>query len=116
MDEIPLKYLECLQKNNIDIKLLVKDKSILNDIRVKYFNFVVDFFEPVSKRPDDVPENAQFFSNKAIVDGENVYPSKFHWRNKDKVIDKPDNVVDNPLYWEDLEHFYIYERSQQSKQ
>lgn len=114
MDTIPASYLETLRKKGVEIKLLVKDESILNDIRIKYFNFSVDFFNPNFEKPDNMPENACFFSNKVVVDGDSIFPSKAHWELKDKSLDKSRNVIDNALYWEDLEHFYIYERSQQS--
>lgn len=109
--EIPIEYLEGVKKMGAGVKILVREKDILNSFRAKYFDFDVDFFDPPKERPDSIPENAMFYSNKMMVEGENIYPSRAHWKNYQKSVDNSSNIIDNPMYWEDLEHFFIYERN-----
>lgn len=109
-EDIPTQYLEAVKKMGVSVKILLRKEESLKDFRAKYFEFNVDLFSPHQKKPENIPVDAKFCSNKMVVEGENIYPSRAHWKNYQKSIDNSSSIIDNPLYWEDIEHFFIYER------
>jgi len=109
--DIPKEYFSFFKKRNIDFKIYVTNKQILDDIRFKYFEQRVEYFDPPKEKPDCVSFTDKFFSFKLVVDGGDVYKSTYHWKNN---IDKEDKVVDNSNYWEELDYFYIYEQDRDS--
>ena len=87
--------------------MLVKDKSLLDDLRLEYFDQSVEFYNPAKEKPELVNLNHKFLSFKSVIEGSKVYKSVAHWK---KGLDSSNNVVDNPTYWEELDYFYIYEQ------
>jgi hypothetical protein len=106
-DPIPKKYFEFLKRLNIDFRIFVKNKEILDDIRFEYFDQNVEFYNPKSQKPKNISASDKFFSFKMVVEGDKVYKSSYHWKNS---IDNEDNIVDNADYWEESDYFYIYEQ------
>jgi len=106
--EIPKEYFKAFKKLNITVNILVTDEEILDKIRFKFFEQNVMHHNPPKEKPKDLPSGCKFLSFKMVVDKGSIYKSTYHWKNN---IDNSDNVVDNPLYWEELDYFYIYEQS-----
>lgn len=111
-DTIPSKYFSILKSLGINFSFLVKNKEILDDIRFEYFDEVVEYYDPPTKKPEFVGAEDYFFSFKYVVEGGKVYNSTYHWK---KNLDSEDNIVDNPDYWEELDYFYIYEQKRGQK-
>lgn len=105
---IPKDYLRVLKKLNININILVENKEFLDKIRFKFFDQNVIYHKPPKKKPENLPVNCKFLSFKNVVDGGRVYKSTYHWKNN---IDNCDKIADNSDYWEELDHFYIYEQN-----
>jgi hypothetical protein len=105
--DIPKEYFVYFKKRNIDFKIVVKNKDILDETRFKYFDQKVEFNCPIQQKPQNVSDGDRFFSFKLVVDGGKIYKSTYHWKNN---IDNGDNIVDNADYWEELDYFYIYEQ------
>ena len=99
---------EMLKKLEIELVFLVKNKDIVDEMRLEYFDQYVEYYDVKKEKPENVTENCRFLSFKSVVEGDKIYKSSYHWEKK---IDNSDKVVDNPLYWEELDHFYIYEQS-----
>lgn len=107
IDQIPQNYFDLCKRLNIDVKIQVKNKDILDQTRFDYFDQNVEYLNPPTEKPEKVNLDDKFFSFKLVVEGDKVYKSTYHWKNN---IDNSDNIVDNPNYWEELDYFYIYEQ------
>jgi hypothetical protein len=107
IENIPKKYFELLKRLKIKLKILVKNKDILDDIRFDYFDQDVEFYDPPTKKPEGISLDDKFFSFKFVVEGDKMYKCTNFWKNK---IDSDDNIVDNADYWEESDYFYIYEQ------
>ena len=108
-ETIPEDYFNILKKYKIDFQILVKNENDLGLIKNKYFDYPVNSYTVNKNKLENVNKNCKFFSNKILVEGEDVYASKAHWLIKDKMIDKTYYIIDNDEYWSELDHFYIYE-------
>jgi hypothetical protein len=106
-DLIPSSYFSAIKSLGSEVKILVSNEEILDDIRFEYFDESVDFYDPPQKMPENISEKDYFMSFKVVVEGDKVYNSTYNWKNS---IDNSDNVVDNVDYWEELDYFYIYEQ------
>ena len=106
-NKIPEKYFSILKRWGIDFEILVKNESILEDVKFEYFDQEVSFIDTSCKKPKEIDSSDRFFSFKKVVEGDKVYKCMNHWKNN---IDNDDNIVDNPDYWEELDYFYIYEQ------
>lgn len=111
IEHIPKGYFDALKRLKIDFKFIVKNKEILDDIRFDYFDQDVEFYDPPTKKPENLSDDAKFFSFKLVVEGDKVYKCTHFWKNS---IDNSDNIVDNPDYWEESDYFYIYEQDRNS--
>ena len=106
-DNIPKKYLDFLKKNKIQLLFLVRDESLLDDLRLEYFDDNVELYTPASEKPKNVELNHKFLSFKNVIEGSKIYKSIAHWK---KGLDYSNDVLDNADYWEELDYFYIYEQ------
>ena len=61
-----------------------------------------------NKKLENVTKNSKFFSGKYLVEGGKEYLSYAHWK---KNLDNSNIVIDTPEYWDELDHFYIYEQN-----
>tara|TARA_A200000159_G_C7314119_1_gene335973 strand:- start:1286 stop:1696 length:411 start_codon:yes stop_codon:yes gene_type:complete len=105
LDTIPQKYFDILKRMGIEIVLLSEKKEDLDYLRNKYFETPVELRKEEKQKIECSPES-KFLSNKNIIEGDKVYKSYGHYK---KGLDSDDNVLDTPEYWEELEHFCIYE-------
>jgi hypothetical protein len=108
-EDIPDRYMEILKEFKINFEILVKNEEDLSLIRNKYFDQQVNLYKINKNKPDFIKPNLKFFSNKLLIEGHNSYASKAHWLINEKIIDKNMNILDTLEYWNELEHFYIYE-------
>ena len=112
LDTIPQKYFDILKNLGIQIILLSEHKEELGYLRNKYFDVPVHLRKEEKEKVECSPDS-KFLSNKKIIQGDKVYLSYAHFK---KGLDSNDNVLDTPDYWEELEHFYIYEQKESSKE
>ena len=106
-EKIPDTYFELLKRWNINFVFLVRDESILDEMRLEYFDQDVEYQDHPKEKPSDIDINDKFISFKTVIDGDKVYNSLAHWKKK---IDFGSNILDNLSYWEELDYFYIYEQ------
>jgi hypothetical protein len=106
-EKIDELYFDFLKKLDIEFLFLVKNKEILNELRLEYFDQSVEFIETAKEKPSDVDLGDKFISFKSVIEGDKSYKSLAHWKKK---IDNDTNIVDNLSYWEELDYFYIYEQ------
>lgn len=111
-DQIPQKYFDILSRWKIKIVLLSKESKDLGFLRNRYFDVEVHpRFTEVEKV--NCSSSAKFFTNKYILEADKKYLSYAHYK---KGLDSDNNVLDTPEYWDELDHFYIYEQEESSKE
>ena len=106
-DTIPDNYFNILKNMNINLSMIVKKEKYLNDIRNKYFDIPVSLYSYSTKAPCNFSEDARFMSSLRLIEGGKEYLSYAHWK---KGLDSNNKVLDTPEYWNESDHFYIYER------
>ena len=97
-------FLNDLKKYNIPSVLVTENEEIVNDLRLKYFDFQVllSEYKDVS---DLVNENTKFISNKTFINAKDKYISEFCADRLDNSI----NFVLNDISKQELESLYLYE-------
>jgi hypothetical protein len=55
-------------------------------------------------------KNTFFTSGKTILSNGKKYSSKYHWQKDQNIIDKNLNIEDDDVFYEELNHYFIYER------
>jgi hypothetical protein len=110
-DTIPEEYFNILKRYKIEFQILVKSEDDLGFIKNKYFDYPVNLYTVNKNKLKIAHQNCKFFSNKILVEGDDIYASKAHWLIKEKMVDKISYILDNDEYWSELDHFYIYEQN-----
>tara|TARA_Y100000004_G_scaffold194037_1_gene257785 strand:- start:1548 stop:2711 length:1164 start_codon:yes stop_codon:yes gene_type:complete len=104
---IPQDYFKFLKSQNIECLLLVKNDELLGKARNAYFDQMVKPYKATPpEKPSGIKNESKFISSKIIVEGDKEYLSYAHWK---KGLDNNNKVIDTEAFWEELEHFYIYE-------
>jgi hypothetical protein len=96
-------FLKKIKRNNIDVKLFTKNKDILSDARLVYFDF--DLFLLENEEVELESQNLKYLSKKIVLTNGQSFASRFS-ANK---LDKSSKFVLNDVSIEELESFYIYE-------
>ncbi len=111
LDDFYIKY---LKSKKINFQILVKDENLIPETQEKYFEIQVRPYKILKK--EDMAENPMkisntfFSSNKTILSNGKRYPSKYHWQKDENIIDKNLNIVEDDVFYEELNHYFIYER------
>lgn len=102
----------------LQINLISSNKQSISETRLKFFDWAVRLNEDKSKKDLDnhekVCENTYFKCKKTIHSQSGQFPSKYHWENK-ITSEKENPAIDSPVFWEELEHLYLYNHDQDSK-
>ena len=105
-------YLRSLSKLNIKFNLICKDKSKLQDLRFKFFDWVVEEHVKLSKKDVDfgseICDNTFYHSNKVLVSEGKNYLSKAAWKAGVEMTNEPQKLIDSEEFWEEIEHLNIY--------
>lgn len=109
------EYLLSLRESEIAVTILVEDESILAKTRDKFFDFDVYLYPKGDKKMLEESNidfsKAVFDSSKIIFSNNKRYASKYHMLKDQNFVDKNFNLEDNDVLLEELNHFYIYERT-----
>jgi len=109
--DIPEKYFEILKLWGIEFQLMTKKEEDFAYLKNKYFDHSVNLYNQKKEKPKNISSKNLFLSGKRVFEAGIEYPSLAHWKIKEKSVDEGINVLDNPEYWEEQEHFYIYEQN-----
>ena len=105
-------YLNSLSKLNMKFNLICKDKSKLQDLRFKFFDWVVEEHVKISKKDVDfgseICNNTFYHSNKLLVSEGKNYSSKAAWKAGVEQTNEPQKLIDSEEFWEEIEHLNIY--------
>jgi hypothetical protein len=109
--DIDERYFEILKIWGIELQLITKKSEDLQYLKNKYFEHSVNLYNKANTKPEIVSLNNLFLSGKRVFENGIEYPSVAHWKAKQKSVDISMNVLDTPEYWEEQDHFYIYEQN-----
>lgn len=111
--KIPDGYLNFVQSLGINVTLLVENPDDLPVIRNKFFDYNVQLLHSGDKSLlKDIKIDfgkAIFSSSKIIISQGKKYPSTYHWKKNQNLVDKNHKFEDNQELFEELNHFYIYD-------
>jgi hypothetical protein len=109
---IDKEYLTSLSRLNMKFNLICKDKSKLQDLRFKFFDWVVEEHVKFSKKDVDfgseLCDNTFYHSNKVLVSEGKNYLSKAAWKAGVEMTNEPQKLIDSEEFWEEIEHLNIY--------
>jgi len=98
-------YFKNFKRNKINIIIRTRNKEILDDLRLKYFDYVVDYIDLSKWDSLKVTENTKYLSSKLVCSNGEVYKSIY----SAKKLDKTDNICLNNDSIEELFQLYLYE-------
>lgn len=112
-DGLDDNFLLNLKKMGLKHELFTTNESILKDLRLKYINETVEFFEK-KKKPIAFPEkDCKFFlvkSSKILLSKIGSFPTKAHWVSNTKNESEFQTYIDTSDFWEDSDFLNIYEQ------
>lgn len=110
--DVEPEYLSELSSLNIKYTLICKNKNKLNDLRFKFFDFVVNEYDKVTKKDldfcDRLCDNTYYHSNKTIVSKNKKYSSKAAWKAGIEKSGSPERFIDTDDFWEEIDYLNIY--------
>jgi hypothetical protein len=107
-DIIPESYFKTLKNLNINVVLFVKNKKDLNYFKNVYFDVPVRLYLGDSSRYKGFNSKNKILSAKRLISQGKEYLSAAHCQ---KSLDNNNSVIDSDNFFEELEHFYIYEQN-----
>lgn len=110
-ESITLYYIENLQRLNIKFNLICKDKNLISNVRLDFFDWDVEEYSIPDKKDldfiDEICDNSMYDTNKQLFSNNREFKSKAHWLHANEEIDHS-NIIDCPDFWEEYEHMNIY--------
>lgn len=107
-----LEYLESVKNLGLDVVCSSTNKEDLSPIRNFYFDFKIELEDqPSSEKIEKLSKipNLKFLTKKDIFSNGKRYSSKAHMNSDQVFVDRSSNVIYSPEFWDDLEHYFIYE-------
>lgn len=110
--QTPSSLIKTFQDSNVNIKLFTKDADHLNEIRLKYIDYEIDFND-ANKNLDilkDICNNKVYYkSSKVIVSDKKQYSSIANWKsNKSMNSSEFEEIFEPSLFAEELEDFKLF--------
>ena len=119
IDNFSEDYLLALKKIGIKFSLICRNEEMLSKIRFKFFDWVVEKYSCNKKKDLDfckeVCNNTYYESNKVLISKNKEYPSKASWKAGIESKQKKLKIIDNEDFWEEVEHFNIYNHGKSKK-
>ena len=98
-------FFKKIKKNKIELVILTEDKEILSDLRLKYFDYIVELESYPENVSEKVSPKTKFFSKKRFISQEKVFNSRFSSNS----LDNTNDFVFNDVTKKELESLYLYE-------
>ena len=103
-------FFKAASKLGIKIKIISKDKNIINDLKLKFFDWDVDLIIKKSKKDidnaDKICNNTRYKSSQIIASENKLYASKAAW--KSGINGHHDTIIDCEEFWDDLTNLKLY--------
>jgi hypothetical protein len=100
-------FFKKLQRAKINLTIVTRNKDIVSELRLKYFDFNV-FLEQFHKKEDInhlINENTKYLSKKSFISKGQSFNSEFAY----KLLDNSIKYIHNNDSIKELENFYLYE-------
>lgn len=96
----------------IDVKVIVENEEDLEEARLNLIEWEIELEEKKSKKDVDnsinICDNTRYISSKITLSQGKRYASKAAWKNNLEMTDREANIIDNPDFWEEVNHFRIF--------
>lgn len=110
--EITEDYLNFLSQLDLKYNLVCKDKDLISDIRMEFFDYTVEEYVINSKKDVDsdnnICDNTFYHSNKTLISKNKHYSSKAAWKQGIEKTGEPQKIIDIDEFWEEIEHLNMY--------
>mgnify|MGYP003664895072 CR=1 FL=1 len=107
-------YLKNLRKVVGNLKLFVKSKDVLPATRAKFIDWDVELFKAKEKKDVDnskkICDTSLFKSSKTFMASGKRYSCRAAWEKKNEFSSAAEQVLDDDVFWEDVDHFRIFNR------
>ena len=111
-EDLDDNFLLNLKKFGIKYELFTSKESALKNLRLKYINETVEFFEKKQKPIAFPKEDGKLFlvrSSKILLSKTGTFPTKAHWISNTKSESQFQTYIDTSDFWEDSDFLNIYE-------
>jgi hypothetical protein len=111
-NKFSLEYLQFVKNLGIVMIGECSNQKAISEVREYYFDFLI---EPEAKINEKIinelhdKQNLRFLTKKDILSNGKRYYSKAHVDAGIVASDKWGSVINQPSFWGDLDHYYIYE-------
>ena len=114
LDSFSEEYLNIFKQLNILTRLTCSDNKIISDVRLKFFDHTINEYKITDKKDldfyKDICNNSFYYSNKMLMSKGKQYSSKAALENNIEYKEGDfQRVIDTDSFWEEVEHFNIYQ-------
>lgn len=113
------EYIKFLRKNGIKLTLIAKENTDISDLRLKFFDEKIEEeFKKTKKDLDNfdlICDTTRYKSSKTIFSKDGEFSSKYSYDKKIKKH-KDQIIIDDDLFWEDLDYYKLYNLNQNGKE
>tara|TARA_R110002020_G_scaffold133235_3_gene297334 strand:+ start:32793 stop:34001 length:1209 start_codon:yes stop_codon:yes gene_type:complete len=113
------EYLNHLDSMNIKYSLICRDNSKISSIRFEFFDWVIEEYKKYNKKDLDfskeVCNNTFYHSNKILISNGKKYSCKAACDAGIERTEEDQKIIDNDIFWEEVEHINIYNYAKNKK-
>ena len=113
------EYIKILNKLNLKIVLVCKNKENLSRSRLDFFDWSVEEGKKKTKKDidfqDKICDNTFYHSNKVLISDGKEYSSKSAWKAGVERTGNDEKIIDSPQFWEEIDHLHIYNYAKKKK-
>ena len=102
--DFSVEFIKEIHKLGVEVALYTKDKDNLNDLRLKFIDWIVRFIE-IKEKPDLPKSKKLFYKSTKLTFSKDKKFQSLAARNSDTEDNK---VIDDQIFWNEAEHFLIY--------
>ena len=103
-------FFKNLKKLGIKLKLICKDENTIDEIKLKFFDWDINFIEEKTKKDIDnykkICNNTRYKSSQIISSNNQLYASKVAWKNN--IPGRHDEIIDDPDFWDEIINLKLY--------
>ena len=112
-------YFYALDSIGVKYSLICRDKEKLSSIRFKFFDFNIEEYKKITKKDLDFGEeicnNTFYHSNKILISNNKKYSCKAAFDAGIERTTEDQKIIDNDIFWEEVEHKNIYNYAKNKK-
>jgi hypothetical protein len=106
------QQLQEIKELGIELKVIADEEEHLEEIRLNLLEWQVEIEDKKSKKDVDnnsnMCDNTRYISSKIMLSKGKKYASKAAWKRDIDMTDNQANIIDNPDFWDEVDHFRIF--------